>query len=48
MLPPREDDLELDFIRLNLAAMKTHHYITYDSTYDLGYYLALIWITLAL
>ena len=31
MLPPREDDLELDFTRLDLAAMKAHHFVTYDS-----------------
>ena len=34
MLPPRKDDLELDFIRLNLAAMKSNHFITYDSTLE--------------
>ena len=34
MLPPREDDLELDFIRLDLAAMKSHHFVTYDSTLE--------------
>ena len=43
LLPPREDDLELDFIRLNLAAMKTHRYVTYDSTLE-----NLQYITLAL
>ena len=34
MLPPREDDLELDYIRLDLAAMKSHHFVTYDSTLE--------------
>ena len=34
MLPPREDDLELDFTRLDLAAMKAHHFVTYDSTME--------------
>ena len=34
MLPPREDDLELDVIRLNLAAMKSHHFVTFDSTLE--------------
>ena len=34
MFPPREDDLELDFIRLNLAAMENHHFVTYDSTLE--------------
>ena len=34
LLPPREDDLELDFIRLNLAAMKSHQFIAYDSTLE--------------
>ena len=34
MLPPGEDDLELEFIRLDLAAMKSHHFVTYDSTLE--------------
>ena len=34
MLPSREDDLELDFIRLDLAVMKSHHFVTYDSTLE--------------
>ena len=34
MLPPREDDLALDFIRLDVAAMKAHHYVSYDSTLE--------------
>ena len=33
-LPPIEDDLELDFIRLDLAAMKFHHFVTFDSTLE--------------
>ena len=34
MLPPREDDFALDLIRLDLAAMKSHHYVSYDSTLE--------------
>ena len=34
LLPPREDDCALDFVRLDLAAMKSHHFITYDSTLE--------------
>ena len=34
MLPPREDDLELDVIRLHLDAMKSHHLVTFDSTLE--------------
>ena len=34
MLPPREDDIELDVIRLELAAMKLHHFLTFDSPFE--------------
>ena len=33
-LPVREDDIEMNIVRLDFAAMKSHQFITHDSTWE--------------
>ena len=33
-LPVREDDIEMDVVRLDFSALKSHHFITHTSTWE--------------